>query len=369
MPDIFTLYREIVEEGHQETLARDPRIQFGTPTRQYLGATILPERQVRENSFSESDVRFFATPANDATRYSEPQMKAGELGASQDIKLGEIDIARQLTGRDFDNIRAIAATNPNAAKAQLIAWLNTALNLSIVEKEEIQRWQLIVDAIIRIRGTDGKTSDVGFASPPEHRITIPSGTTAAPTGWYGAQDPMEAIFYMKTLLNSKGYELARIIGDSDLTAVLATNQVMQGRLGVFTVSDGTLTQRTGLVSKAALDAYFGGFGLPAIEEYNLTYRSQTGTGFFKPRGAMVFVAATGRSETIDLGDAGLQIVENTAGYYAIGTAVGEDAPGRVIRTESRNLKPVGIYGQGFQTSLPINQEAEGIGVISVLKPA
>ena len=294
-------------------------------------------------------------------------IKASLIG-NPAYKLGEIDIARQLTGRDFDNIRAIAPTNPNAAKAQLIAWLNTALNLSIVEKQEIQRWQLIVDAIIRIRGTDGKTSDVGFAAPVEHRLTIPSGTVGIPTGWYGTVDPMEAIFYMKTLLNSKGYELARIIGDSDITAALALNPVMQGRTGVFTVNSGTLTQRTGLVSKAALDAYFGGFGLPAMEEYNLTYRTQTGSGFFKPRGSMVFIAATGRNETIDLGDAGLQIVENTAGYYAIGTAVGEDAPGRVIRTEARNLKPVGIYGQAFQTSLPGNLESDGIAVLKIPKP-
>lgn len=369
MADIYTIIDEVLRDDLPTVLARNPLIQFGTGNRRYLGAELMPERPVTENQFTEDKIIYFSVPANDATRYSEPQLKSGELIGSFDVKLGEIDIARQLTGKDFDNIRKIAKDNPAAAKAQLIAWMNTAVNLGLVEKHEIQRWQSLVDASVAIQGTDGKSDAVPFRNPDGHRITIPSGTTAAPLGWYGNQDPMEAIFAMKVLLASKGYEVSRIIGDTDITAALANNQVMQGRLGTLAVDGGGLTSRVGLVSKQALDNYLlNNFGLPPIEEYNLTYRTQSSTGFFKPRGSLVFVAATGRPETLDLGDAGLQVVNDVVGYYAIGTAVGEDAPGRVIRAESRNLKPIGLYAQGFATAFPVPTEPEAIAVINVPKP-
>ncbi|MGL5926361.1 major capsid protein [Chroococcidiopsis sp.] len=368
MADIFALHREIVEEGHLETLARDPRIQFGTPARRYIGAEILPDRPVTENQFTESDIRYFTSPANDATRYSEPQMKQVAQAATFDVKLGELDIAAQLTGRDFDNIRKIAIANPTGAKNQLIAWLNTGLNLSLVEKVEIQRWNALLDAAVQIVGTNGKVSTVPLDNPVGHRITVPSGTTAAPTGWYGNEDPMDAIFAMKTFLSGKGYELLRVIGDSEITNALVTNPVMQSRLGTLTIAGGELTSRVGLVSKQALDAYIQSFGIPAIEEYNLTYRTQIGTGFFKRRGTLAFICATGRSETIDNGDATLSVLENVAGYNAVGLAVGEDNPGRVIRTEARNLKPIGIYGQAFQTSFPVLTEPEGVGVLTIPRP-
>lgn len=368
MADIFTLYREIVDNGDLETIARDPRIQFGTPNRRYIGAEIMPDRPVTENQYTESDIRYFTSPANDATRYSEPQMKQVAVAGTQDVKLGEIDIAAQLTGRDFDNIRKVAISNPTAAKAQLIAWLTIGLRLAIAEKVEIQRWNAILDAVVQVVGTDGKVAPIPLANPVGHRLTIPSGTTAAPTGWYGNEDPMDGIFAMKTFLANKGYELLRVIGDSEITNALVTNPVIQSRLGVLTVSGGALTSRVGLPSKQILDAYMQSFGVPPIEEYNLTYRTQLGTGFFKRRGDLAFICATGRSETIDNGDATLTVLENVAGYNAVGLAVGEDTPGAVIRTEARNLKPIGIYGQAFQTSFPVTTEPEGIGILKVARP-
>lgn len=368
MADIFTLYREIIDNGDLETIARDPRIQFGTPNRRYIGAEIMPDRPVTENQYTESDIRYFTSPANDATRYSEPQMKKVAVAGTQDVKLLEIDIAAQLTGRDFDNIRKVAMTNPNAAKAQLIAWLTVGLRLSLVEKSEIQIWNALCDAVVQIVGTDGKVAPVSLTNPIGHRLTVPSGTVAAPTGWYGNADPLDAIFAMKTLLNNKGYELLRVIGDSEITNALVTNAVVQSRLGVLTVSGGALTSRVGLPSKQILDAYMMSFGIPMIEEYNLTYRTQLGTGFFKKRGTLVFICATGRSETIDNGDSTLQVIENVSGYNAVGLAVGEDTPGAVIRTEARNLKPIGIYGQAFQTSIPVVLEPEGVAVLTIPKP-
>lgn len=372
MADIYSVLEEIIRDRLDFQIARDPNIQFGTGTRRYIGAEILPERLVFENQFSEDNIVYRTTIANDGTRYSEPQLKSGaDVATFIDVKLGEIDIARQLTGRDFDNIRKIAKDNPDTAKARLIAWINTAVNLALVEKQEIQRWQAIVDAVVQIEGTDGKVAPRQMIDPDGHRITIPSGTQGSPSGWYGAEDPMEAIFYQKTLLNSKGFEISRIIGDSQITSSLVNNDTMKGRLGTLTINNqGSLETRRGLVDKQALDNYFrSNFGLPAMEEYDLTYRTQLGSGFFKRRGTLVIVATTGRNEDVELPDGQLLTLENTLGYQATGLAVGEDRPGRVIRSEARNLKPVGLYSQGFATTAPVVIHPDAISVIEVPLPA
>lgn len=372
MADIYSVLEQIISEGIPLQLARNPNIQFGAGTRRYLGAQIMPERLVFENQFTEDNIVYRTTIANDGTRYSEPQLKSGaDVATFIDVKLGEIDIARQLTGRDFDNIRKIAKDNPDLARSRLIAWINTAVNLALIEKQEIQRWQAIVEAVLQIEGTDGKIAPRQLIDPDGHRITIPSGTQAAPTGWYGAEDPMEAIFHQKTLLNSKGFEISRIIGDSQITSALVNNATMQGRLGTLTINNqGSLETRRGLVDKQALDNYFrSNFGLPAMEEYDLTYRTQIGSGFFKRRGTLVMVATTGRNEDVELPDGQLLTLENTLGYQATGLAVGEDRPGRVIRSETRFLKPVGLYSQGFATTSPVIVHPDAISVISVDLPA
>lgn len=372
MADIYSVLEQIISEGIPLHLARDPNIQFGAGTRRYLGAEIMPERLVFENQFTEDNIVYRTVIANDGTRYSEPQLKSGaDVATFIDVKLGEIDIARQLTGRDFDNIRKIAKDNPDAAKARLIAWINVAVNLGLVEKQESQRWQAMVDARVQIVGTDGKVATRQDIDPPGHRITIPSGTQASPAGWYSDDDPMEPIFHLKTLLNSKGFEIGRIIGDSQITSALVNNATMQGRLGTITINnEGRLETRRGLVDKQALDNYFrSNFGLPAIEEYDLTYKTQTSSGFFKRRGTLVIVATTGRNEDVELPDGQLLTVENVLGYQATGLAVGEDRPGRVIRSEARNLKPVGLYAQGFATTAPVLVEPEAVAVINVDLPA
>ena len=80
------------------------------------------------------------------------------------------------------------------------------------------------------------------------------------------------------------------------------------------------------------------------------------------------IATTGRNEDVELPDGRLLTLENVLGYQATGLAVGEDRPGRVIRSETRNLKPVGLYAQGFATSAPVIVEPEGVAVINIPLP-
>ena len=82
---------------------------------------------------------------------------------------------------------------------------------------------------------------------------------------------------------------------------------------------------------------------------------------------MVFVCTTGRNEELSgpLSDSQSPlIVPDTLGYMAIGTAAGQDSPGRVLELEAiTNKKPPRIEMEGWQTSAPVITEPEAIGVI------
>lgn len=372
MADIYALLQEIIESDEQMNLARNPAIQFGREGRRYLGATLLPSRNT-ENSFTEDKIIYKTIVANDATRYSEPQLKNGELVGSFDVKLGELDIARQLTGRDFDNIRKVAMDNPERAKQQLMRWLNEAVNLALEEKREVQRWQAIVNSAVQIIGTDGKSNTVPLSNPTGHRITIPSGTVGTPTGWYdktGVYDPFDDIFAARNFLRDKGYEVGRIITSTQVFSALSQNKAVKERVGMTTINAANqLITRSGSASFGMINGEMRSTsGLTAIETYDTTYNTQSGSAPFFPRNAFLLMATTLRNEEIDLGDQGYRTVSNVLGYHAVGYAVGESSQGRIIRSTSSNLKPVGWYAQGFETSFPVVTEPEAVFVIFVNPP-
>jgi hypothetical protein len=206
---------------------------------------------------------------------------------------------------------------------------------------------------------------------PHHH---PGGTTANPAGWYetdGTYDPFEDIFNQVALLSDKGYQVNRMIGDTQILSAMAKNPAVKAENGITSDQQWCLYISRGLVDAASINAYLtGNMGLPPMELYDLRYRDQINTHFFKPRGSLVLCAATGRTEEFATGTDGneFEIVEDTLGYYAIGTAVGEDRPGRVIRARSSNMKPVGLDAQGFATAFPVIQEPESVAVINVQKP-
>ena len=371
--DIFSLLQELTDPSNRDQLrlARNSTIQFGTPRRMYKGAVWLPGRPVNQNQFTEDKIVYRTVVANDGTRYSEPQLKQGELIGSFDVKLCELDIARQLTGKDLDNIRDVAADNPDRARSMLISWLNTAVNLALIEKEEAQRWQAIVNAQVPILGTDGKVTTVQLSSPSGHRVTIPSGTVGSPAGWYdttGAYDPFDDIFAARDFLRDKGYTVIGQLTSNTLLSVLQKSPAVKQRVGMTTFSGGDLVTRSGSATVQSLNAEFAASELPPIETYDLTYNTQVGSQHFFPRNAFVLRASTLRDEEIDLGDSGYKIVSDTLGYYATGLAVGETTPGRVIRSTVSTMKPVGLYSQGWETGFPVVTEPEALFVFFVNPP-
>lgn len=374
MADIFNIYKKLVDSGIHQSLARNVNITFGRRDKPYVGATILPERLVDSNFLVEDELEFIATPANDATRYSQPiRQSAAEVISSRNIILGELDVERELTGKAFDDMVRIAESSEEAARLQLIDWMNTALNISLIEKSEIQRWQMLEDGVVIIKGSDGKENTVTMDRDPNLTITVPAGTAQNPTGLYGTDDPMTYISAMVKALSDKGKTVTRIITDNQTISGLSMNPKMQGRLGnqVFVPSGNSLTteQRTGLVDVGSLNNYLRTFwGLPPLESYDLTYRtSDYKYKHFKSRGTMLFIGDSGQREIItqagNLQPTGNLTLENTLGYYAVGLAVGQLSPGRVIVSAEKRLKPVGITGQGFQTSFPVLNKPDSLGVI------
>lgn len=376
MADLYQLWANLLEEEFPDRVMEDPMIQFGTDRKSYLGATLLPEQTVDRNEFTETKVVYKTFPALDGTRYSEPKMQGQQLVGSFRVTLGEIDTASQLTGNDLDVLIRVADRDAAAAVRRLRTWMINMFPVSLAEKAEIQRWQAFIDAAVPIKGMDGNDETINMPNPAGHRRTIPGGTTAAPAGWFSpTYDPIDDFVAVKKAAADKGYTIRRIIGDTDITTAIAMNNIMRQRVsGTLRIDSGTLVSLGGgILSLAQVNGYMSSnYGLPAIEEYDVTYNSlgSTGQAFFKKRGALCFFCTTGRDAEFISGEDAVdyEIIPDTLGYYAIGTAVGQLTPGKVFTNSVKTMKPIGIYGQGFQTSFPVVTEPEAIFVLQIEQP-
>lgn len=359
MPDLLSTLEQMRADNVFATLARNPRAQFGTPSRRYLGAELLPERTVEENAYREEDVRYRTVIANDGTRYSPAQKKEGDLVGSMLVELGNSDIAREFTSRKYDALLRLLMNNASMqAMVELTNWLDTTVNLALVELLEKQRWEAIVGASVTRQGDNEYTETVAYPNPAGHRAAETAAWSTDTT------DIFEDIFAMADLLAGKGYTVSRMITSRNVLSIMAGNNTVKTRTGVSVVNaSGQITAAAGRATLDAINGILGSDGLPPIELYDLQYRTQTGTGYFLPRDVFVLVATTGRDEEVDLGDE-IEFLGNTIGYTAIGRAVGQASPGRVIRAEAKMDKPPRIEAEGWQTALPVITEPEAIAVIN-----
>ncbi|MBK8989266.1 MAG: major capsid protein [Chloroflexi bacterium] len=360
--DLITLLNEIRQNNGFEQIARNPAAQFGRPRRQYLGATLLPERtDIPGNAYREENIRYRTVVANSGTRYSPTQKKEGDLVGSFWVELAESDIAREFTGQKYDTLLSILQGNRSMqAIASITNWLDTTVNLALVELLEAQRWQAIVNAQI-VRTGDNKLSEtVVYSNPAGHRAAASAAWSEITT------DPFADIHARVDLLASKGYTVNRIITRRNVLSIMAQNPKVKTRVGVAVVNeDGQITSAVGRASHDAINGALQADGLPAIELYDQQYTTQSGTEFFLPAGTMVFACTTGQSEEIDLGDQANTIYD-TLGYTAIGRGVGQSANGRVIRAEAYTNKPPRIEAEGWQTALPVITEPEALAVIHTI---
>lgn len=355
--DIVTLVNDMSRDGYFTRIAQDARAQFGPPNRQYLGATVLPERQTRVNAYREDAIRFRTVIANDGSRYSPAQKKrTGELVGSMLVELGNQDIAMEFTGQDYDNLLHFLNTNASmSAIASIINWSDVAINRALVELLEKQRWEAIVNAQVVRTGDNGYSETVTYPNPTGQRITA-GGTWSSNT-----YDPFDDISAMADHFYDLGYDITRVITSRRVTSILARNDKMALRAANIRVLSNS--DVVGRVSQAQINSYLNSEGLPTLETYDLRWRSENGIGRFLPDDCMVFISSTGQDQTIDWGD-NQRFLTDTVGYTAIGRPVGVPDPGRILRVWAKDDKPPRLHGEGWQTTLPVLTEPEAIAVIS-----
>ncbi len=366
MPDIGTLLTEAQTTGVMDTVARNPNTQFGPPARRYLGAEILPERIVELNEYTEDRISYRSVIANGATRYSPVQKKGGALVGSMRVTLAESDVGSELTSREYDQLLRVVASRPTIeGMAALVNFVNTTVNIPLVEWNERARWQMIVNAIVQIRGDGGLVEDVPYSNPAGHRFA------AAGVWSNNATDPMVDIFAGAKVLTDKGFGFdaanGRMIGSRKVANILQGNDKIKTRTGRVAVSATGQITGAGIPGRMTLKDFqdiLNADGLPALEMYDLIYKTMTGTARFLPDTVLVLVATTGRDENVDLGDGQIEPIENTIGYVGVGRPAGQSSSGRHIRTEAFDNKPPRVEAEGWQTSLPVALEPEAFVVIT-----
>jgi hypothetical protein len=360
--DVMTLLEQMLSEGAFTDLLNNPLAQFGTGSRQYLGATILPERMVEENAYTEDAIRYRTVIANDGSRYSPAQKKeSGLLIGSMEVSLGHQDIAREFTAREYDVFLRLLNRNATMdAMVSILNWFNRTVVLSLVELMEKQRWDAIVNATVVRKGDNGYEETVLYPDPPGHRITLVDAWSD------DTVDPFEDIAAVANVMREKGYEVNRIITSRAVVSTIANNPLVRSRAGqAFLQVDatGALSARYGRLQTAQINQSLQADGLPPIETYDLTYRTEMGVEYFLPRDTMVLLATTGQDEEL-VAEEELRLIQNTLGYHAVGRAAGQANPGRALWMEAYRNKPPRIEAEAWQTSLPVINEPEAIATIS-----
>ncbi|MGI8765697.1 MAG: major capsid protein [Gemmatimonadaceae bacterium] len=366
--DIGGLINGLIGDGTIARLAINPRAQFGTPTRRYIGAEILPERLVDVNQFIEDKISWRTVVANDGSRYSAVQKKGSTLTGSFPVNLADQDIGSELTGRDYDQLvklmQGVVVQNTTgsvesmAAIVQMTNWVDATLNLPLVEKIEKARWEALVHARVTLTGDNNYEEVVNYPSIPELRLTATDAWTL------DATDPFVQIFALAQAMSDHGITPNRFIMGRSAFSKLANNATVRARVGraVLTAA-GQLRGTTGRATLQEVNGQLQQDALPTIELYDLQYRTQEGSGFFLDRDAAVLIGTTGRNETIDLGDGQFETIEDTLGYAGVGRAAGQGTPGRVIKVYPKDNKPPRVDGEAWQTSLPIITEPEAVASI------
>lgn len=364
--DLATFIADMVTRGYLAGLAGNPMSQFGPlPTQQpYLGAQLLPEQIVPDNYVTETGMRTLTLIANSGSRYSPAQLKdTGDMVGQFSAILADSDIARQFTGRDYDGfLEMLRNTNGGRpsmdASARILGWLDDTIVRGLADLNELQRWQAIVDASVIRRGDNDYIETVAYPNPAGHRV-------AAGGAWtLDTYDPYVDILAMADLLRSKGFPVARIVTSTKVTNFLLGNDMLVKRFGDIQLIGAPINQS--FYRRMSLAQLNGGLaldGLPAIETYEAQYRDTSGRKRFMPDNVMCFFGATGAGVTVDVVN-GQTYLPDTVGYFAIGRAVGQNTPGRVIKLFAHENKPPGMMAEGWQTALPIITNGEAFGVIT-----
>jgi hypothetical protein len=352
-----------------DRLVQNQGAQFGVKPEQFLGASILPEKNVDGNVVEEQTLRYRSIIANDAARYSPVQLKEGAaMYGSMLAKLAESDVGKEFTAQQYDEVRRLLNRGGTMqAAANFLGWLDTEVNQALLRLNEKHRWGAIVNGVVSRVGDNGFAETVTYPNPSGHRVTISASWEAA-SGGVSTNDPMTDIFAIVRHARNKNLRFARVIMSNAAQFQLLSNTKFQdrakfGAAGFVPPNDRIIR---GIESIPDVASVFQRNGLPAPEIFDGTYHDN-GTKRYLPEDKIVFICQTGRTIQVDPEPGATFYLEDTIGYTAIGTAAGQDSPGRVLSVDViPKKKPPRIEVEGYQTSLPVITSPEHIYVLDTV---
>lgn len=356
------------DTGQFTELANSNVTQFGAVGDRLLGASILPEQQETENYFSDSGMDIEGEIGNSGADYSPAQINKAFNEFSFDYRLGKLDAATQLHGKDIEKIiQYLSKARPSSAPVDtsasiLTKWFDRGVTSSLAKVIEHQRWQCIIDGVVKRRGANGYAENVPYPFPAGFQTNVAaSGTVAAPTGWYSrdpatAADALEDLLAAKQRLNDQGFTLNRIISRSHIKSVFMRN----GKVRQNALPDGATRSTT----QSDVDALLRSHDLPVWETYNgvFKYRDPANGKTLKTVAYLdrdtfdpvILLASTTLEAQIDLGRDNIVTLPNTLGYFALGRPEGQTQLGKVAKVVLYDEKyPASIYAEIVAKGLPI----------------
>lgn len=369
--DLSRFVSEFVSKGRMRAIATDPRLQFGTTFEPLLFAKYLPVVTKNTNLIAEDQAEFGQGVADDGSELSPPQIKnPGTSGSTLTVRLGHIDLAMQVDAVTLDTLRSLAGID-NYAAAELVfsEWLALNIRLAIETKAELQRIEAITLAQVTIRNKDGQSAIVALPNPSGSRVTVPSGTLATPTGWYSpTYDPMADILAAATYLKNR---VNAVIFSSRILGVLLRSPAVRQSMGgtVSVTATGGLAAAPSVATRSGLDNYFLSMGLPAPTINDAEYTTQTASARLLDDSKVIFLGSTPQRLRVAATATTGILLTSTLGYYGEGICRNQTNPGMVIASRVSELKPTGIYVEGYREGFPVIQQPRAISVITIPAPA
>ncbi len=370
--DLAKIIADKLADGSITSFVNDARAGFALTmpdgsTVDYVGARYLPLVN-RENAFDEDGIYFRSVIAYDATRYAPVVPRGGMESEPISVRLRTNDTGAQLTGRDYDVIVQLARLNRiDGVERILQDFLLTQIIKPLNDLIEKQRWAAIADGIVKRRGDSGYQEDVPYANPAGHRATIPSGTNAAPAGWY---DPAYSILNDIFAMADKLGVVTDIITSRRILSLMSMNNEIKayGGMAVTNVNGQTQTL-SGRVLSDSIDNILRSNGLPGITLHEATYEQLNGARVRYLRDTAFVMLNSSSIDPVVVSDRPELIAPTTLGFVGNGIATAQTTNGKAVYLRvNGNRKAPNVECEGTQVSLPILRNADGrqrLGILNI----
>lgn len=388
--NLTELVAEIKQKRSLEAIAGSASLQFGTAEAPYLGAELMPEQIKSSNAYTEWGIEYFSLIGNSGSDYSPSQLNpGGQIVGSFDVKFGKNDQADTMSAQAYDAIRDILEMSTDAsnnrdkrAVTELLSWFDKAIAQPLIRVGEKHRWDAIIDAQVLRTGSNGYQELVRYSNPVGQRISVPSGTVAAPTGWFGTDatyNLLSDILAIKRSLKAKGKDIVRIISNYEIFSVFMNHAGIRNLFMGVQLTPGTnqFSPTIGVANEEEIGGLLRKHQLPNWTVYDRTYNYRNAAGAIVSEKYLnratyhpiVIIANTGMDQRIDLGLANPVIIRNTLGCYGIGRLGGQARPGRVTNNlMTQDQYPEILRSEMLEMALPVITSPQSIYVLKIMKP-